>query len=345
MRLWIDVVNSPHVRLFRRLIRKHRSEISYLLVTYRSYESLEKLAMNMLSDMVDDLILVGVREVDRKKKLESFLNRVKGLMRAVSDRHIDVALSKASPELARTAFGLGTPAVTVNDNEHSVPVIKLTFPLSKAVVVPKVFPENIKERFCTGTVKEFRFDGLCEVAHVADFLENCKRIPHPDEDYLVARPEPIGASYMGGIRASRFVHFLEEIVARAGLRLYYFPRQNDPWVAVLSKKFKDLVILSGTDALPILAGARAFVGGGGTMTREAALLGTPAIHLYPGDRLAVDKLLEERGLIINPKNVDEAVEFIEMRNELRSRARELLSQCQDPTEVIWRAVVWTTESS
>ncbi len=345
MRLWIDVVNSPHVRLFRRLIRKHRSEISYLFVTYRSYESLEKLSRDMLSSITDDLIPVGVREINKKKKLESFLARVKGLIRIASGRHIDVALSKASPDLARTAFGLGTPVVTVNDNEHSVPVIKLTFPLSKAVVVPKVFPENIKERFCTGAVKEFRFDGLCEVAHIMDFLEDFKGVPHPDEDYLVARSEPIGASYMGRTRASRFVYFLEEIVAKTGLRLYYFPRQNDPWIALLRKKFKDLRIPSGSDALPLLAGARAFIGGGGTMTREAALLGTPAIHLYPGDRLAVDKLLEGQGLVVDPKNVDEAMKFMEMRNELRSRAREFLSRCQDPTEVIWRAVAWTAESS
>jgi predicted glycosyltransferase len=39
------------------------------------------------------------------------------------------------------------------------------------------------------------------------------------------------------------------------------------------------------------------VGGGGTMTREAALLGTPTLSLFAGRLAAVDRWLEERGLL------------------------------------------------
>jgi predicted glycosyltransferase len=39
------------------------------------------------------------------------------------------------------------------------------------------------------------------------------------------------------------------------------------------------------------------IGAGGTMTREAALMGVPTVSLFAGRRPAVDRWLEERGFM------------------------------------------------
>jgi predicted glycosyltransferase len=45
------------------------------------------------------------------------------------------------------------------------------------------------------------------------------------------------------------------------------------------------------------------LGAGGTMTREAALLGVPTLSVFGGSQPAVDRLLEERGLLRVVRNV------------------------------------------
>jgi predicted glycosyltransferase len=51
------------------------------------------------------------------------------------------------------------------------------------------------------------------------------------------------------------------------------------------------------DARSLLWQADAFIGAGGTMTREAALLGTPSFTVFGGEEAAVDRQLASRGLL------------------------------------------------
>jgi hypothetical protein len=60
------------------------------------------------------------------------------------------------------------------------------------------------------------------------------------------------------------------------------------------------------DARSLLYEADLFVGAGGTMTREAALLGVPALTVFAGRRPAVDVVLERDGairLLISAQNL------------------------------------------
>jgi predicted glycosyltransferase len=51
------------------------------------------------------------------------------------------------------------------------------------------------------------------------------------------------------------------------------------------------------------------IGAGGTMNREAALLGTPVISCYPGKLLAVDGFYINKGVMKRSNNVDEVVDM------------------------------------
>ncbi len=51
------------------------------------------------------------------------------------------------------------------------------------------------------------------------------------------------------------------------------------------------------DGLSLLAHADAVIGAGGTMNREAALLGTPTYTMFAGRLAAVDAELMRRGLL------------------------------------------------
>jgi predicted glycosyltransferase len=72
------------------------------------------------------------------------------------------------------------------------------------------------------------------------------------------------------------------------------------------------------------------------MTREAALLGTPAISYYPQDLLGVDEFLIESGLLYHSTQTDEIISLLEnaigKKSELREKAREIINDMEDPFE-------------
>jgi uncharacterized protein len=59
------------------------------------------------------------------------------------------------------------------------------------------------------------------------------------------------------------------------------------------------------DALSLMAHSDAVLSGGGTMTREAAILGTPAYSLFAGKPGAIDAALELDGKLTILRNIEE----------------------------------------
>jgi predicted glycosyltransferase len=60
---------------------------------------------------------------------------------------------------------------------------------------------------------------------------------------------------------------------------------------------RSVVPAEAVDARSLMYAADLVIGAGGTMTREAALLGVPTLSVFRGSRPAVDRWLEEQGLL------------------------------------------------
>ena len=349
MRLWIDLVNLPHVRLFLRLLRRHGKEIDDILISCRRLDGLPKLVSLFLSNYSNRIRVVGSHGISLVEKLSRHLERVSLLAKIVTEFSPDVASSKASPELARVAFGLGIPSVNLNDNDLSFHVSKLIFPLSQTVIVPEVFPEEVL--MTTGALDRVRrFKGVTEVAHVLDFLETPRKteIERSKEPYIVARPAPAGASYLyekrNHLSFERALMTLSERIP--DLKIYLFPRGGE--LLLLSEKLGDRIALvkDPMDSLALMSGAIAFVGASGTMTREAALLGVPSISMFPSDKEpCVTQLLIDEGLVIKLKDPEEVADSVlyymeneSVRKDLDRKARSFLASCEDPAEVLWEEI-------
>jgi len=348
MRLWIDLVNLPHIRLFSRLLRSHEDEIEDVLISCRRLNFLPELASFLLPKYSEKMKVVGSHGISLADKLSKHLERILSLTKIVSEFSQDVAASKASPELARVAFGLGIPSVNLNDNDLSIHVSKLIFPLSQTIVVPEAFPDEVLA--ATGAVSRVRkFKGVAEVAHVLDYFENAKEpeTKSLEEPYIVARPAPVGASYLREENPSpSFERALIALVERIPrLKIYLFPREGFP----ISEKLRDHITLirNPRDSLALVSGAVAFLGASGTMTREAALLGVPSISMFPSPREpCVTQLLIDKGLVIKlmePERVAEVVaRYIEdenARKSLKRRAIAFLDESEDPSEVLWEEIM------
>jgi predicted glycosyltransferase len=85
-----------------------------------------------------------------------------------------------------------------------------------------------------------------------------------------------------------------------------------------------------------------FIGAGGTMSTEAAILGIPTISCYPGKPTLVELFLIERGLIERDTNLESIVKIaskflIDPKSQKavhQKRARLLVRNFEDPIKII-----------
>lgn len=331
--LWIDVANEPQVRLWRRFLRKNRFDA---LVTVRLKGSLVKLAEKFLPEHV----VVGRWAESKEGKLRAFAERVRDLTLLLDEYDVKVAASKGSAEQARVAFGLGIPFIALNDNDLSPHTItRLTFPLSRVAIVPECFSGPTYG----ATV---RFEGVFEVAHVLDYLENptkdeYRRLGLEERGYIIVRPPPIGSHYLS--RAEHFDDAVSRLLKSTGLEEVRFPREGG--IILPDGRFNGVV-----DGLDLMATSAGVISGGGTMIREAALLGVPALSLFPRSDPCVTKVLMEEGLIAkaDPSTIIASYKRLleEMfSGKLAEKAGIFLSKVGDPIDTISRVIYEIIEAT
>jgi hypothetical protein len=322
--IWIDITNLPHVLFFKDFIRKHNA-----LVTARQFGELT----NLLDTHEIEYVAVGKHGGKKQKdKLVESSKRVMELADIISRHDIKVAISKHSVELPRVAYGLGIPTIQIVDNEHAEEQNRLVLPLCSRIVIPKVLDH--KRLLNQGaTLKQMKdFKGVCEVVHVKNFRPD-KRVLNELglENYVLIRPEPYMAAYF---KSEGITKFLVDRIAELGLKAVVVPRGNET--------FENAKIIKGVDTLSLIYYAKAFLGGGGTMNRESALLGTPVISFYPQDLLGVDRFLIKHKLLFHSIDVDEIIDMttrlIEKKQELRDRAKKLVRKLENPFEVIEKEI-------
>jgi predicted glycosyltransferase len=156
------------------------------------------------------------------------------------------------------------------------------------------------------------FEGFKEEIYLAGFRPDPSiRVSlgvREDEILAVVRPPSRTAHY----HDRRSVPILESVMRRLvgirGLRSVWLKRgqEDEPPVWVRDGE-NTLIPDRPVDGLSLLAAADMAISGGGTMNREAALLGTPAYSIFTGRPGAVDEDLIRRGLlhvVASPADVD-----------------------------------------
>lgn len=312
--IWIDITNMPHVLFFREFIKEKDT-----LVTTRDFGGLHALLdMNGI-----DYISVGRHGGgDRKTKLLESARRVEKLTDLISDYDIRVALAKHSVELPRVAYGLGIPSIFVLDNEYAVHQNRLTLPLATNIVMPQALDSRLILKQGADLAHAHRFKGICEASHLKGFKPDKENVEKYGE-YVVVRPEPYSASYFQS--ESRTQELIDSLHER-GLKVIVLPRNLE--------RYDNAVHLEVLDTLNLLYHAKAFFGGGGTMNREAAILGTPAVSFYSQELLGVDRLLINLGLLHHSLSFDMDLDEILSTETLKSDAKRILKTFQDPFNII-----------
>lgn len=322
MKIWIDIVNTPHVRFFNGIIKKLRNDGHEVLITARDFSNIH----DLLDIFQLEYTSIGNHGVTLEEKLLSSTERAYNLSKFISKENIDIAITKHSIELPRVAFGLGIPNIFVLDNEHAVAANKLTLPLTNKLIIPKIFDVWNTIKFGMNPNNIVQYNGTCEITHLEDFEynENILRdlnLDLDDKKIILMRPEPSLASYLNtDCTKSVLTPIVNELKGMANILVI-------PRFKVQSTLFKDIphvhIIETPVDTFSLMKRADLVIGAGGTMNRESALLGTPVISCYPGKQLSVDKYYIKKGLMQRSTDLNEIIRL----------SKELLSDKKNKKEL------------
>jgi len=174
---------------------------------------------------------------------------------------------------------------------------------------------------------------------------------------LTFRTEEAFAAYLLGktARTPILVPVIKQLVRKfPNCQAVIVPRYETQ-VSILRRVFrrKAVVCQSIIDAPSLLSFTSVFVGAGGTMTAEAALLGVPTISCYPDKPFLVERHLINEGLVAretDPKKLEAKVvetmnKLERVRKEQTDRAKKLTESFEDPINVIASTINEIAENS
>jgi predicted glycosyltransferase len=187
------------------------------------------------------------------------------------------------------------------DFEHQ-PANHLAFRLARTILLPAALRQSDMRRQGATRRKTQFYDGLKEELYLADFKPDPGALEElgvsgSDGTLVVARPAPDLALYHS-FENPLFIECVKTVLRDPRATVVVLPRHARQREALDELALpRCIVAQSAIDSRSLMSQADLMIGAGGTMTREAALMGVPTFSLFAGRRPAVDDWLVDQGLM------------------------------------------------
>lgn len=268
MRIIIDIGHPAHVHFFKnaiRILEKNGHEITVVTKD-------KDVTLKLLDRYQFDYINLG-------KPKNGLLGKACGLLffdcqlyKIARQLNPDLLLGFGSPYMAHVSKVIHKPYISFWDTENARLLTWLTYPFTDTICSPSCFQNDYGK-------KHIRYAGYKELAYLhpnyftpdASVLEELDI--SRDEKFIVVRFISLAASHDVGLRgvknASAFIKSLEKY----GRVLISSEGEINPDLE------KYMLHISPDKYHSLLSYASLYIGEGGTVATESALLGTPAIHI------------------------------------------------------------------
>lgn len=318
MKIWYDACTGKHVRYGVAVAKKLREMGHEVLLTTRKHKDTLPLA----SFLNEKFIVVGrYSPKSLLSRLRESVRRQFAFCKIFGKEAIDVAISHGSIDQMRVAFGLRIPTITTVDTPYAEAVHRLTLPLADYIVASKAIPKEALQRYnVKGEI--IRFDGVDEVAWIRGFKPLVKY--DFGKPLIVVREVEERAVYaekrVSSVALAKKLTSLGKVVLLSRYR---------------RRAIKNLIVPEGfVDSASLVAQADLFVGAGGTITREAALQGTPAIVVNVFQGQYVNEYLARRGFPIFKTEPSYVFELAKRVLGSKRDVSNLLIKLENPVDVI-----------
>ncbi len=306
MKIWFDISNSPHVLMFHHLIMELENEGHEIIITSRPLAN----TVALLNQRKLKHTTVGEHYGKNfYKKIFGYPIRVWQLRTFLKKNKPDLAVSQSSFHSPVAAWLLGIPSIYTNDNEHALGNLP-AFYLATQILIPESLPIEKIAKKGISRKKIQQYPGVKEGIYLwpkDKKLASVNQEKNNGKIQIFIRPEPLTAQYYTAKQ-----NFLDETI---------FDLQDKYSITVLARdrtqlehykqeKFANTIVPENPlDFEHIRENCTLFIGAGGSMTRELAILGVPTISVYQDDLLEVDKyLISQKVMHYEPGITAEIVE-------------------------------------
>jgi len=334
LKIWIDIL-TPKQLLFSEPIIEKLGQKHDLLCTSREYEEVSRLA----KIRGFNLIFVGrYGGSDKKTKLKTSIDRMKKLSKIIRIFTPDMAISFCSPEAARISFGLDIKHIAFCDSPHASAVMRLTLPLIQKLLIPDIIPKNKFSRYGIDKKNIISYKAIDASVTIKRKINQKAMLPFNNnkQKNILIRVEEEEASYTS--KSSRTISIIKKIVEDHSdqniVILGRYAKQIQNLQKLIGVKAK--IVKMSYDGKHLLNSTDIFIGSGGTMTAESALMGIPTIS-YNAVPNIIEDFLVKKYLIKRETNPERISNYI--KKEIRSkkkprqrRAKRIVGNMEDPIQ-------------
>ena len=314
--IWFDANNSPHVLILLPIINEFSRRGFNKIVTARNYSQtvplLEKTGLNF--------IVIGKHGgKSRVGKLLSSASRIIRLTRYIASQDtVSASFCHGSRELIIVSKILGIESVVMFDYEYTEHKIKNS--LANYLLAPAAIPDNRLSNLGYCMAKLHKYPGLKENLYInEDYASRNSDIQsswrdNEDQILIVLRP-PSTESHYHNATSEQILCDLFRKLDMPGIKTIVLPRYKSQLKPIrhlinASQNGGIFVIPDGVvDGPKLVNTADLCISGGGTMIREAAVLGTPAYSIFTGQAGAVDQFLEREERLVFIRNLTDIGEI------------------------------------
>ena len=309
--IWIDLENTPHVPLFlpiREELEKHGYNV---IMTARDFaQTIELLEMKKVSYHAVGSQLTGGKYL----KAAGLLVRAFRLYIFIRKYRVHALLSHGSRSGILAGAFLRVPIITMGDYELSNTLLDNRF--SAKVMRPDVTDPSILKKSGLDLGKYVPYPGFKEQIYLSGFQPDKnfrKKVKTGQDDIqVVLRSPATSAHYYNSLSVDIMKAVIHRVLSHKKTRMIALPRTGEEreLIRSMSAGSSDRIIFpdGALDGLNLLWNSDVVISGGGTMNREAALLGVPVYSIFTGPKGSVDKALSDRGklkFISKPEEVSQ----------------------------------------
>jgi len=347
LKIWIDILTPKQVLFLGALATRLEKSGHEVVLTTRRYREVNQ----MLGMKGYKAKIVGEHGgASVFNKLRQSVLRIASLAKLINKSKPSLAVSFSSPEAARVAYGVSIPHYCVSDSPHATAASKLSVPLSKRLFTPWIIPKDEWTRFGISRNNIITYRALDPIVWIKDLRPSKSVLKElkldKDKPIVTVRPEETYAAYIlqkGYPENSTTKQVVQDLAAaEKDLQIVIIGRYGREFTRKWRGLHKNIVFTESViDGPSLVAQSSLFIGAGGTMTAEAALLGVPTVSIYPSDPTLVEKYLIKAGLVyrnLDPKHVVNAcsrmISDVDFSRRYHAKSKRLLNSMEDPIAVI-----------
>ena len=340
LKIWIDIL-TPKQLLFSEPIVDRLKGKHDLLCTSREYDEVSKLSKIRHFD----LIFIGKHGGgDKKSKLNASIERIEKLSKRIKKFEPDLVISYGSPEAARISFGLGIKHIMFCDSPHADAVMRLTLPLIQKLLIPYVISKKEFSKYGINEKNIIQYKAIDAVVTMKRKIDKNINSPFKNNNKknILIRVEEEEASYTS--KSSKIIPIIQKIAKDYEneniIVLGRYAEQIKNLQKVIGNKVK--IIKMSFDGKHLLNNTDIFIGSGGTMTAESALMGVPTIS-YNAVPNIVENFLVKKYLVKRETNPDKISNHMKKVFKLKKmqnqkKAEKIVKEMEDPIEKLIKVI-------